>query len=224
VFTEQIKSIAKKLWKKYKAEIVLTIISLLIIIISAGMFFTNQNRRDPEIEISTDSNQSLTTSPKINIDVAGAVNKPDVYQVTFGARLKDVLTMAGGLSNDADKNFFSRNYNLAKILVDQEKIFIPSTADLNSGLFVENQRTLDYNQPQNITSTYSDSNQSSTDEGVININSATLEELDTLTGVGKATAEKIIRGRPYKSPNELVAKKILNQSVYEKIKNLISVN
>lgn len=224
MFTEQIKSIAKKLWKKYKAEIVLTIISLLIIIISAGMFFTNQNRRDPEIEISTDSNQSLTTSPKINIDVAGAVNKPDVYQVTFGARLKDVLTMAGGLSNDADKNFFSRNYNLAKILVDQEKIFIPSTADLNSGLFVENQRTLDYNQPQNITSTYSDSNQSSTDEGVININSATLEELDTLTGVGKATAEKIIRGRPYKSPNELVAKKILNQSVYEKIKNLISVN
>jgi len=217
VLIEQLKSIAKKLWKKYKAEIVLTIISFLIVVISTGMFFVNQNRRDSEIEIATDSNQSLTTSSKIHIDVAGAVNKPDVYQVTFGARLKDVLTMAGGLSDEADKNFFSRNYNLAKILVDQEKIFVPSTTDLNSGLFIESQRTLDYNQPQNISF-------SSDAEESINVNSASLEELDTLAGIGKTTAEKIIRGRPYKSLDELITNKILNQSVYEKIKNLISVN
>lgn len=56
---------------------------------------------------------------------------------------------------------------------------------------------------------------------LIDVNSATREELDALPGVGPARAEAIIKGRPYRGKDELVRKKILPESVYESIKDRI---
>jgi competence protein ComEA len=55
----------------------------------------------------------------------------------------------------------------------------------------------------------------------IDINSATPQELMTLEGIGDARAKAIIKGRPYKGKDDLVAKKILPQAVYDKIKDKI---
>jgi len=57
--------------------------------------------------------------------------------------------------------------------------------------------------------------------GLVDINSATSEELEALPGIGQAYAARIIKDRPYRAKNELVQKNILPQSVYEKVKDRI---
>jgi len=221
-----IKPVVKKVWKKYRIEVFLIIISLLITIISLAVFFKNSidaNNAEKETDLTMIKNnqENLMRSPEQFVEIAGAVEKPDVYPIHSGMRLKDVIKMAGGLSSEADQQFFSRNYNLSRLVLDQEKIYVPSITDINAGFFTENTRTLDYNQPQFIQQSSPNLKDDASSSEMININTATLEQLDELPGVGQVTAEKIIRGRPYNSINELPTKKIVNQSVFDKIKDLI---
>lgn len=158
------------------------------------------------------------TKKSFYIDISGAVGKPDVYEVTPGARLKDVLVLAGGLSADADRYFFARNFNLARFVSDQEKVYIPSIYEINSGLFTETSRIIDYISPVETSNEITNQQNSK-----ININQANLEELDQLPGVGPTTAKKIVDNRPYIKIEDLLNKKIINKTTFEKIKDLIEI-
>ncbi len=212
--------------KKYLLEIILLTVALVITITALAIYVKNSQSSEEEIAtspISFTSPQSRLSRDeggpnKIFVDVSGAVKKPNVYEISFGARLKDVVDKAGGLSEEADKMFFNRNFNLARIVIDQEKIYVPSIMEINNGIFIQNQRTLDYTTP---TSTGIASN-APTDNN-INLNSATVEELDQLPGIGQTTANKIIKNRPYSNIEELLTKKVVNKSVYEAIKELIKL-
>jgi len=208
-----LKAMGKKL-KKYRIEIFLLITALIAALISLFIFLNSSNNKNEEEIIS--ENKVDFAPEKIMVDIQGAVEKPDVYEVSSGARLKDVLILAGGLSAEADRVFFSRHFNLAKKVADQEKYYIPSNEEVQTGLIKQSEQTLNYNQ----TGNQEGNNQSS----LININTASIEELDQLPGIGKVTAQKIIQNRPYQNIEELATKKIVNKSVYEKIKNLITVN
>ncbi len=212
--------------KKYLAEIILLTVALVITITALFLYVNNDKQAvgvgldRPSVEVPLISKISPS---KIFVDVSGAVKKPNVYEISFGARLKDVVDKAGGLSEEADAVFFNRNFNLARIVTDQEKIYVPSIVEINSGIFIQNQRTLDYVSPVTGIINNTPTTDTPTNNQLINLNSATIEELDQLPGVGQTIANKIITGRPYATLEELLTKKVVNKNVFEKIKNLISI-
>ena len=204
--------------KKYLLEIIL-LSAALIITITALFLYVNNDEQTVGVGLDRPSAEVISPS-KIFIDVSGAVKKPGLYQMMFGARIKEAIDKAGGLSDNADNNFFARNFNLARIVSDQEKIYVPSVWEVNNNIFMENSRTLDYVSPIIL----SDTGDVSVDSQLININFGTTEELDQLPGIGQVTANKIINNRPYSTIDELLTKKAVNKGVFEKIKNLISIN
>jgi competence protein ComEA len=220
-FFKSFQPLLKKL-KKYLLEITLLTVALVITITTLVIYAKNsQENTDQEIAINNQPEQIL--SGKIFVDVSGAVKKPNIYQINFGARLKDAIDKAGGLSDESDTVFFNRNFNLARIITDQEKIYIPSIMEISNGIFIQNQRTLDYISPSTGDVNIAPTAEAPTNNQLINVNFATIEELDQLPGIGQVTANKIITNRPYATLDELLTKKVVNKGVYEKIKSLITI-
>lgn len=135
------------------------------------------------------------------VDVEGAIVNPGVYKIPSNSRLVDALAAAGGLSEDADRDYVQKNINLAKKVADGLKIYVPRTGE------------------EVLSQTASDSN-----GPVMNINSASQSELEALPGIGAVTAQKIIEGRPYSNISDLINKKVVGQAVFEKIKDKIAAN
>ena len=132
---------------------------------------------------------------KIKIEVSGEVIKPGVYEFTGDIRVQDALIAAGGLAVNADRNWVEKNLNLAQKLTDGMKIYIPRVGE-----------------------TVKTTNASS-----ISLNNATQAELESLDGIGAATAKKIIAGRPYSSVEEICTRKIITRLVCDKIKEKITL-
>ena len=129
------------------------------------------------------------------VDVSGAVVSPGVYQLVNGDRIKDALVAAGGLTGLADRDFVATTINLAAKVADGDKIYIPAAGGEVAGAAT----------------------------GRVNLNKATTNELMSLDGIGTARAQAIIDSRPYAAVADLVAKKVISQAIFEKIKDKIAV-
>lgn len=146
--------------------------------------------------------ESSELNSKIFVDIEGAVIKQGVYELSEGSRIKDVLIMAGGFTDKADRDFCEKNINMAELLKDGQKIYIPYTQDTDTqqGYF-----------------------EASVASKKISINSASVTELDTLWGIGSTRAESIVKNRPYQSIDELVTKGVLTKSLVDRNRDLLSV-
>ncbi len=152
------------------------------------------------------SQASVVSNPsEVKVDVSGAVMDPGVYTLSVNSRVEDAIQAAGGVTGAADPAYLAKTLNLAQKVSDGMKIFVPEAGQFSG---------------QSGSSSVAGA---STQNTLININSASLAELDKLPGVGPVGAQKIIDGRPYGSIEELFTKKAVNRSVYEKIKELVSV-
>jgi competence protein ComEA len=131
------------------------------------------------------------------------VEKPGVYKLPGGSRIGDALVVAGGLAGDADRNWVGQTLNLAELVKDGQKIYIPRQSENSEGQKIGG----------------SDSQNS----GKVNINKASVSELDGLSGIGETRAQAIVEGRPYTATEEIVEKAKVPKSVYENIKDQLSV-
>jgi len=184
-----------------RKEVVLALLGL--ILIGGGVFWWKSGGVEQDkIEIVTEEQSDKVT--KIAVDVGGAVEKPGVYEVEIGARIGEVLGLAGGLSGDADTEWVEMYLNRAEAVKDGMKIYIPSKSE------ILNPKSEILNKSQNQNSK-------------ININQASQAELEELPGIGPVTAKKIIDGRPYGRSEELQERKIVGQKVWEQIKESVSV-
>lgn len=215
---------AKKTFHKYKAEMILMTASFIMTLVALGIYI-QESKKITDEHLSDLQNVQVTPVPAasvsehIYVDISGSVLKPNMYEVSKGSRLKHVLDAAGGLSPEADQLFFSRSFNLAQLLQDSEKIYIPSTTEVLNGSYKE--AILNVSNVTN-TNTTSVDNYVEENSTKISINNASLEELESLPGIGETTAEKIMDNRPYGSIEELRDNKIVNTSTFDKIKDLIS--
>lgn len=204
----------KKL-KKFWLEILLISISLIIATTSMVLYFATISKEVNDISDNKSTTfETRIKAEKIYVDVSGAVNKPGLYEASNTDRLKNMIDKAGGLTVNADKDFFAIHFNLANRVVDEQKVYVPTVWEVSNGYTID-----DITRPGQPSSSESDNSSFET----ISVNEATLEELDTLPGVGKITAQKIIDNRPYGALQELIDRKILGKTVYENIKILIGI-
>ena len=140
---------------------------------------------------------SLREAMRVCIHVDGCVAAPGVYYLEAGSRVIDAVTAAGGATDEARTDAV----NLAQEVQDGQQIVIPSRVDDQAASSGAADRTA------SSSSQASGGLSPSGDDGLVNINTATAEELETLKGVGAATAEKIIADReangPFKSIDDL---------------------
>jgi len=178
----------------------------LLLIAGLSLFFFGtykifSSSSEPEVEIIPVEN----SGKNIIVDVSGAVEKPGVYSLPSPSRIKDALISAGGFAPNADKNWVSKNLNLAQVVEDGSKIYIPFD-----------------NPEENILSQTDDAG-----ENKININTATASQLETLPGIGPSLAEKIISYRnekgPFQSLQDLKNVSGIGDKLFDNIKNDISL-
>lgn len=190
-------------FRPHLLPIAIGVLGLILIIIGLIQFLTKPSQKEPLVFEQGKEEQKQ----EVVVDIEGAVIKPGVYKLSSDNRTVDALAAAGGLSEEADRNWVEKNINLAKKVTDGLKIYIPRSGEqvLSESSIVDSQKM-------------------GTAGPVMNINLATMDQLDTLPSVGAVTAQKIIEARPYTSIEELLSRKVVGQSTYDKIKDKISAD
>ncbi len=173
------------------------------LLLSGGFFLTKNFESGDKVEILGETSGVATSSAEVVIEVTGAVETPGVYKLSLGSRVNDAIVAAGGLSDDADREWVEKTINKAAKITDGQKIYIKDGNE--------------------VTQTREGSQILWGSSGLVNINEATKKELVDLPEIGDAYASNIIEHRPYSTIEELVSKKVIGQSVFEKIKDKVSV-
>lgn len=158
---------------------------------------------------------SPTPAP-IRVDVSGAVHVPGVYTLPPGSIVADAIAAAGGATADAALDAI----NKAVQLQDGMQIRVPSIEAAAAPLLSNPVLLMTAPQPAVTASTAEEAAQPAR---LIDLNTATPAELETLPGVGPATAQRIIDGRPYSAIEDLLRVKGIGPATFEKLKDHITV-
>lgn len=167
----------------------------------------------------------VNTQCSLFVDISGALRTPGVYCFNPGDRVIDAVKKAGGFSINASLEYVARSINLSKVLVNNQKIYIPSKEELLCELkqFTLKEEQVVIQNPEGNTSPGGDITNNPVGNNCININTASITELDSLDGVGPSTAQKIIDSRPYNLTIDLLKVSGIGQATYDKFKDNICI-
>lgn len=162
--------------------------------------------------IASSDDPAPSASPELPadlvVDVEGAVVEPGIRRLPAGSRVADALGAAGGYAPDADLAASAHALNLAAPLADGDQVYVPRLGD-GAG-------------PGGDQGTGGGGSAG----GLVNMNTASSEELDALPGIGPATIAKILAARneqPFRTLDELVDRKVLTASQLATVRDRITV-
>lgn len=235
-----------KLLRKIKYPLTIFI----VILILTGIIITKKKLSNKKFELieeanllvekdnkdvsSTEEKSDKELNQKCYVDIKGAIKKPGVYFTNCNNNVNDIIVLAGGLNENANTSVI----NLAKKITDEMVIIIYTNDEVQNSNVVDtvikyvdkecncpnikNDGCINNEIDKNIT------NKSDKDDNdIVNINTASLTELQTLSGIGKSKAEAIIRYREqngnFKSIEDLLNVDGIGEKLYEEIKPNITV-
>lgn len=193
--------------KNLKRWIYISIITAALVIFALWLFLQEDSRQKAVLKTSdtevVNAENGQENAAEIYVHITGAVNNPGVIKLAQGSRLIDAIEKLGGLAENADTD----SVNLASVLEDEDKIHIytkDETAETGTG-----------------------SASAASGMGRVNINTASLEDLKTLPGIGDAIGKSIIDYREkngaFRSLEDLKEVDRIGDKVFEKLKDSITL-
>ena len=189
---------------------------IVIILVGRGMMASQPKEKVMVTNaVNTTRVEETTTMMPQNcyVDIKGEVLRPGVYEFSCESRIQEVIKKAGGFTEEADET----KINLAQIITDQMQIIVPNLHSKQEGGVTEG------NSEKGNTSNTTPSNSK---QGTVNINTATLEELQTIKGIGKKKAEAILQYRKehgaFRTKEDLLQVKGIGKKALEAIESQVT--
>ena len=192
------------------------VLLLLALVAGGGALYGMQAQQDATTldaatQPATSSSSGMAQEAGLTVYVTGAVNQPGVVTVASGGRVADAVNACGGLSPEADGDAI----NMAQALKDGQQVRVPAKGAQKAAA-------------NGATAAKAGGSANSADTGgLVNINTADEKALDTLPGVGPATAQKIIEYREnegaFQSPEDIMKVRGIGKAKYEKMKDKITI-
>ena len=189
---------------------------IVIILVGRGMMASPTKEKVMVTNaVNTTRVEETTTMMPQNcyVDIKGEVLRPGVYEFSCESRMQEVIKKAGGFTEEADET----KINLAQKISDQMQIIVPNLHSKQEGGVTEG------NSEKGNTSNTTPSNSK---QGTVNINIATLEELQTIKGIGKKKAEAILQYRKehgaFRTKEDLLQVKGIGKKALEAIESQVT--
>lgn len=220
---------------RYRKQIVISLISLTVIISLTvlGIIYYPKEKKMPSSSLSSLSKKEVTSkkesSTMYKVDIKGQVISPGIYTLEESSRVIDVITAAGGLTENANTTVL----NLSKKITDEMVIIVYSNEEVAEfAKTKELENTIQEKCQQKDDDTLKNdacicNGNSFQDKALISINNGNLAELMTLPGIGEAKAQDIIDYRknngPFQTVEEIKNVSGIGESLFVKIKDYITL-
>lgn len=201
--------------------IIIAIIILVALVVSYVLSLDNKEVSAENVEITKTDVTNVTS--KVYVDIKGSVKKPGVYQVSADSIVWDIVNLSGGFT----KNAYTKNINLSQKVKDEMVIYVFSKNEMskmNNTVKTDTACTTNVINYDNCITT--EKNETETSTSLVNINTASKEELMNVSGIGASKADSIIAYRiktPFSKIEDIMNVSGIGESLFDKIKKYITV-